>query len=196
MVCQLTGNPAAAEAWYGKALAAYQDAGDRVGEAQTLGNLASLLRTQPARLVAARQLAADSLAIMQTLEPGAAAIWKIYDILADIAAAAGDAGQARAYRRQARQAKAAFAGTQYELRRHAQLIVAVVAAVQEPPLRAQLESVLEKRTGKLVAALRRLLDGERDEDALCDELDLQDAMIVLAILRGLDDPQSLAALVE
>lgn len=47
---------------------------------------------------------------------------------------------------------------------------------------------------KLVAALRRILAGERDADALCEALDLEDSMIIETILAGLSDPSSLSDL--
>jgi hypothetical protein len=42
--------------------------------------------------------------------------------------------------------------------------------------------------GSLVTTLRALLDGARDEDALCDRLDLEDGLIVTTIFRCLTDP--------
>jgi hypothetical protein len=45
-----------------------------------------------------------------------------------------------------------------------------------------------------VAAIRRVLAGERDVDALCADLDRRDSMIVEAILQGLADPSALADL--
>jgi len=47
---------------------------------------------------------------------------------------------------------------------------------------------------KLVAAIRRILAGERKADALCADLDSQDSMIIETILQGLADPSSLADL--
>jgi len=43
----------------------------------------------------------------------------------------------------------------------------------------------------LVAAIRRILAGERDADTLCESLDSEDSMIVDAILQGLADPSTL-----
>jgi len=43
---------------------------------------------------------------------------------------------------------------------------------------------------ELVAALRAILDGGRDEDALCESLDLEDSLIVHKILYALDDPDA------
>jgi len=188
-VCKATGNAQAAEDWYRKALAGRRDSGDRMGEAITLNNLAALLHTLPGRLAEARQVAEAALVIQQTLEPGVAEIWKAYTLLSWIADQQNQPAAARAYRRQARQAKAAWPGMPYELQKHASLIEAVVQAVAAPQRRAELEPDLEQLVqngwGKLVAALRRLLDGERDADALCDELDSEAAMIVLAILAQL-----------
>ena len=43
----------------------------------------------------------------------------------------------------------------------------------------------------LVAAIRRVLDGERDADALCEALGQEDALIVQVILRCLENPETL-----
>ncbi|MBH8555190.1 hypothetical protein I8751_23135 [Nostocaceae cyanobacterium CENA357] len=117
--------------------------------------------------------------------------------MADIADKQSDTTQAKEYRRQARQAKAAFGGTQYELRQHGQWIAQVVDAVDNAEIREQLEIEMENLAGDLpnfVAAIRRILAGERDENILCEQLDLEDSMIIYAILRGIADPQSLEAL--
>ncbi|MBC6435812.1 hypothetical protein FM036_42115 [Nostoc sp. HG1] len=118
--------------------------------------------------------------------------------MADIADKQGDSTPAKEYRRQARQAKAAFAGTQYELRQHGRLIAGVVGAVDDAEMREKLEGLLENKVkngwGNLIAAIRRILAGERDENILCEQLDLEDSMIIYAILWGIADPQSLEAL--
>jgi hypothetical protein len=60
--------------------------------------------------------------------------------------------------------------------------------VGDAAAREQLEPELvrgvENVRGQLVAAIRRVLAGERDVEALWDDLDLEDAMIIAAILRG------------
>lgn len=117
--------------------------------------------------------------------------------MADIADKQSDTTQAQEYRRQARQAKAAFAGTQYELRQYGQFITRVVATVDNTQVREQLEAEMENFAEvrqNLVAAIRRILAGERDENILCRQLNLEDSMIIYAILRGIADPQSLEAL--
>ena len=94
-----------------------------------LSNLADLLQHQPGRLAEARQLAEESLAIKQTLDPGAAEIWTTYNILAQIADQQSRPAEAAEYRRLARESKRRFAGTAHEMRRFAPLIAAVVGAV-------------------------------------------------------------------
>ncbi|MCG6138181.1 MAG: CHAT domain-containing protein [Nostoc sp. LLA-1] len=195
----LVGKLREAEAWLYKALEQFQQLKHQARASQTLSNLADVLRKQPHRLREARQLAEEALAIRKTLDPAGATIWNTYDILAKIADKQGDTTQAKEYRRQARQAKAAFAGTQYELRQYGQLIAQVVAAVDNAEIRQQLETALEnaaKGKQNFVAAIRRILADERDENILCEPLDSEDSMIISAILRGIADPQSLEALLN
>jgi tetratricopeptide (TPR) repeat protein len=177
-----------AEQWYRKALASFRAVGDKPGESRQLNNFASLLANQPNRLTKAYQLALAALEIKQTLDPATAEIWKTYILLARIATAQGETDAAKEYHQLARTTKAAFAGTQYELQQYAPLIELVVAAVGDAVAREQLEPVLvqmmENGWGQLVAAIRRVLAGEREVEALWDDLDLEDAMIIAAILRG------------
>lgn len=190
------GKPAAAETWFRKAIEGSRQAGDLFTTARALGNLAGLLSSRPQRLDEARQLAEEDLTIRKTLDPGASEIWKTYSILSGIADQQGQPAEAREYRRLAREAKRNFAGTRHELRRHAQKILATVIATQDADQRdtliAQGLPALEKGGWtNLVGAIRRILAGERDADALCESLDLEDSMIVEAILAGIEDPSSL-----
>jgi tetratricopeptide (TPR) repeat protein len=192
MVLEKTGNFPEAEAYYRKAIAAVKQVGELAIVSAMLNNLADLLQTQgdAARLAAAQQLAEEALALGQTLDPAAAQIWNTYTTLAKIALQQGDQPTARGYRRQARQSYAAFAGSQYELQQHEGLMQAVVAAIQDgsqlPELEERLQSYLRaKGWGDLVAALRRLLAGERDENELCEDLDGIDSLIVGAVLQRL-----------
>lgn len=196
IVSENAGNLIDAEAWYRKAIKGATAAGDRVQVARSLYNLANLLQHQADRLPEARQLAEEALAIKQTLDPAAAEIWTTYNILADIAEQQNQPNQVREYRRLARQAKAAFAGTTYELRQHGQWIAAVVTAVEDAAVRQELEARMNEAPPDrvtFVAAIRRILDGERDEETLWEGLDLEDSMIVSTILRGIADPATLAA---
>lgn len=155
----LTGNLGEAEAWFRKALKQFQQLENQATASQILSNLAFILQNQPHRLSEARQLAEEALAIKKTLDPAAAKIWNAYDILADIADKQGDSIQAKEYRRQARQEKAAFAGTQYELRKYRRLIAGVVAVVDNAEIREQLEIEIKNRAEdlpNLVAPIRRI----------------------------------------
>jgi len=194
-VSERTGKPEAAESWYWKALEVFRGGGDRVNLTKCLNNLAGLLRNQPSRLVEARELAEEALAIKQTLDPGAAEIWKTYDILAEIADQESRPSQARAYRRLARASKRSFAGTRNELKEHLPLIVGTIMATQKRKERKELEALLpdleQHGWTSLVAAIRRLLAGERDADVLCEGLGLEDSMIIETILHALADPSTL-----
>ncbi|BAY91818.1 MULTISPECIES: tetratricopeptide repeat protein [unclassified Tolypothrix] len=195
-----TGKQEDAEAWFRKAIAGAKTAGDRLQTSRSLNNLADLLQNQPCRLPEARQLAEEALAIEETLDPAAAEIWKIYHILADITEKLGETTQAKDYRRLSRQAKAAFAGTRYELQRFGWFIATVVTTVNDAQVKQQLEPVLEEliKAGlvNLVAAIHLILDGERDEDLLCEPLDFYDAPIINAILRGIADRNTLNELLD
>ncbi len=178
-----------AENWYFKALHIARTVGDRLGESKRLHNLANLLTNQPHRLPEAQKLAQEALAIDQTLDPAAAEIWNTYNLLAKIATAQGENQTAQTYRQQARSAKAAFAGTQYELQQHEPLIAAVVAAIADQTTAEQMEPLLTKRSEngweQLVIAIRRILAGERAIEALWEDLDADDSMIIQAIIDRL-----------
>jgi hypothetical protein len=85
------------------------------------------------------------------------------------------------------------------LQKHGRFIAAVVAAVDDTEVRRQLEPLLaavNSSWDNLVRAIHRILEGERDEDVLCEPLDMEDSMIINAILRGIADPQTLKLLLE
>jgi len=80
------------------------------------------------------------------------------------------------------------------LQAHAGLIHAVVTAAQNrerlPELEALLDAALANGWGALVAVIRRILGGAREVSVLTG-LDEEDRIIAEAILRGLQDPDSL-----
>jgi CHAT domain-containing protein len=168
-----------------KALQGFQTIGDKYSESKALLNLAVLLTNQPNRLLEAHQLATAALAIDRTLD-STPEIWKTYILLAKIVTTQGETDTAKEYRQLARTTKVAFAGTQYELQQHESFIAAVVAAVGDKAAQAELEPILtqgvEKGRGQIVAAIRRVLAGEREVEVLWDDLDLDDSMIIAAIL--------------
>jgi len=143
IVTKNAGRPEAAEHWYRKAIEGFRSVGNRISLAAGLNNLADLLQSQPTRLAEARRLAEESLAIKETLDPGAAGIWNTHDILARITdrerAAAPDpatgaalAAQSSAHRRRARAALRAFPGTRHRLQPHLPLIRLVAQALAAP----------------------------------------------------------------
>jgi len=80
------------------------------------------------------------------------------------------------------------------IRTHAGLIIGVVQSIQNADLRPQMEQALaiSEQNGwdKLVAAVRKIMNGSRDESVL-NGLDDEDTIIATAILRGLQDPSTL-----
>ncbi len=77
---------------------------------------------------------------------------------------------------------------------HAGLVHAVVRTCHNRDLMPQLEQLLklseENGWNRLVASIRRILGGQRDISVLTD-LDEEDRVITEAILRGLQNPESL-----
>ena len=192
---QLTSRLDDAEAWYTKALIAVRADGAQALEASLLSNIAGLLESRGDRLADARDYAEQALTIIRALDPAANEIWKTYQILAAIAGKQRDHQTARAYRQEMRASYAAAPVGQETLRRHGNLVKGVVAAMFDPSRRLALEQSLEARVDRgwtaLVEVLHRILDGERDEDALCEPLDREDSVIVQSVLRGIADPESL-----
>jgi tetratricopeptide (TPR) repeat protein len=187
IVSNVAGKLTEAEAWFRKEIEVDKKLDNKIDIAIDLSNLANLLQQFPNRLNEAQQLAEESLAIKQTLDPAAAQIWKTHYILAEISDQQVDPAKAKDYRRLSRTARANFEGTKYELRQHAQLIEDVVMAVDDAEFRQQLEPMLEDMISRgwqnLIAAIRQILNGERDEDILYEGLDDIDSQIVLAILE-------------
>lgn len=83
---------------------------------------------------------------------------------------------------------------QQVLSMHAPFIHAVVGALRDrsqlPQLMATLQAAEQQGWPRLVAALRQIIDGRRD-DSIKLGLDEEDRIIVDAVLRGLDNPATL-----
>ncbi len=77
---------------------------------------------------------------------------------------------------------------------HAPLIINVVNSISDTSLRPSIEQILkaseENGWGQLVAAIRKILKGQRDSSIL-KGLDEEDQVIVDSILRGIQDPGTL-----
>jgi len=183
---QKAGNMTDAEKGYRKAIEKYKAVENWSKLSSAYRNLAKLLYHQQ-RLDEARKMAEAGLAIDKTLDPNVAEIWKIYQHLANIAEKQQDTIQAQSYRRLAQQAQLNSAEGENELRQHQQFVEAVVATINQPKLRGQLESMLQQREkkgwSKLVATIRRILNGEKDCDSLCENLDFTDSVIVHNIMQ-------------
>jgi tetratricopeptide (TPR) repeat protein len=198
VLCDLAGKTTAAENWYRKAIEAGRRHETPKGLAISLANLARLLARQPEQLGEARELAEEALSIGRTLDSSAELMWSIYNVLVYIADRDSRFTKAREYRRLAREAKRGFAGTQYDLRRHAGLLQAVVAAClgQEEALTSVAVHQRSMRVSgegwsRVADAIEGLLAGERDVDSLCANLHLDGAMIIETILHALEDPSAL-----
>ena len=80
------------------------------------------------------------------------------------------------------------------LRLHAAFIHGVVNALRDrsqlPQLHEQLKAAEKAGWGKLVAAIRHIVDGRRGEDIKLG-LDEEDRILVDAILRGIENPATL-----
>jgi tetratricopeptide (TPR) repeat protein len=195
---RVNGKPEAAESWFLKAIERFRSLGDTARLSTCLNNLANLLKEHPRRLVEARQLAEEALAIRKTLDLGAAEIWTTYKILADIAEQQSQPERAAEYRHLARTAKRNFAGTSQELKQHLPIILGTVQAVLDPgkaeEFRIALSQGEQRGWTNLVAAVRKILAGERNEQVLVAPLDFEDSMIIETILRAIADPTTLSAL--
>ena len=77
---------------------------------------------------------------------------------------------------------------------HAGVIVQVVQCIGNPELQPQVEEILQVSEkngwGDLVAVIRRIIKGERDESLLVG-LDEEDSTIAAAILQGIQNPATL-----
>lgn len=198
LVSQSAGKLAAAETWYRKAIENFRTVGDATSPAKCLSNLADLLRTQSGRLDEARELAEEALTIKRALDPSDAEIWKTYTLLAQIAEQQSHPDRAVEYHRLARETKRNFAGTSHEMKRHLPIILGTLQAIHDPGKVDGFSITLSQKErhgwSNLVAAIRRILAGERDEQTLCAPLDLEDSMIIETILRAIADPSTLSAL--
>jgi len=78
---------------------------------------------------------------------------------------------------------------------HAGLIVKVVKTIQNSDLLPELQEILrvseENGWTDLVAAIRKVLDGERELPPLIVNLDEEDSVIIEAILQGIQHPETL-----
>ena len=204
IVADGAGRPVEAEGWWKRALELYEQANPGGAEnATVLSNLAALLvdevqaevragRAATTRLAEAKRYAGQSLAIRETLDVSGE-IWSSLGTLAMIADLEGQREEARDYRRRERESYAAFAGNRYHIdRQHGKLIAAIAAAAQgDAQAREAVEAALpqlEERGWKIAAATRRIWSGERDWDALSEDVARNSALLILRVLETIAQP--------
>ncbi|MBE9561494.1 MAG: tetratricopeptide repeat protein, partial [Proteobacteria bacterium] len=188
-VNQMLGNLPETEKWYRQAIEGNKTLENWSEVSIGLTNLAELLQDQLGRLEEAKQLAEAGLAIDKAHNPHDVEIWKTYLILAKIADKQHDSNQANVYHRLARDSKSDVLEYNGTLEPHKKFIEAVVSTARQPKLRRQLNAMLEQRKlkgwDKLVSAVQRFLDGEKDVNyiAQTEHLDTEDTMIVYDIVH-------------
>jgi len=118
-----------AERHYRKAIEVGRQSGSPSQVGRHLSDLADVLKHQPGRLVEARRLAEEALAVAQRCDPGGPEAWKNYGILADIgdaeAATTADGDRRAALQTQARDYR--------ELQRRAPVILTTLARLGSAP---------------------------------------------------------------
>jgi tetratricopeptide (TPR) repeat protein len=203
-VAEISGRPVEAEGWYKRAIELDKQAQPGSPDPDYLNNLASLQvdevlagRAPTTRLAEAKSYAEQALAIKKTRD-ASAAIWTTLDILANIADLEGQAEEARDYRRRVRETFAAFAGNRYHIDRlHGQLIAAIAAAAQgDTQAREAAEAALpqlEEQGWKIASATRSIWAGERDWQALAEDLDGEEALLILRVLETIAQPPAESA---
>jgi tetratricopeptide (TPR) repeat protein len=211
LVAERAGHPEEAEGWYqGTLVRIKQVEPGGITHAICLSNLANLLVTEveaetalksrlveaePAlksRLVEARRYIEECQRI--EVQPGVSAeLWKTFNILARIAELEEDQEAAHDYRWRERESYASFAGNRAPIdQQHGSLIAAIAQAAQgDQEQRANVDVALprlEQAGWHIRAAVEHIWAGERDWSTLADELDLQDALLILRVLEMLDSP--------
>jgi hypothetical protein len=116
-------------------------------------------------------------------------MWMPLSNLALIAELEGRAEEARAYRRREREAYAAFAGNRYHIDQQVgELIEAIAVATGDMQVREEVEAELpqlEEDGWHIAGAIRRIWAGERQWHALVEDLDAEQALVVLRVLETL-----------
>jgi hypothetical protein len=144
------------------------------------------------RLNEARNYTERALTIKEKLD-ASSEIWTTLSILADIADLEGRTEEARNYHRRERETFAAFEGNRYHIdRQHGQLITDIATAAKgDMQARQAVQEMLPKleEDGWHIAnATQRIWAGEREWDSLVEDLDRQDALLILRVLETIARP--------
>jgi len=204
-VAQLADEPERADRWYNRALDLFRQVQPNSADvAGALNNLAGLLadevhagRAGRGRLSEARRHAEQALAIWTSLD--SSDIWKTWNILAQIAGMEGRQELVRKYRARERETFAAFAGNSHEFdRRFGDLILPLAAAAaSNEKARTMIQRDLphmEAAGWHIQSAAERIFAGERDWEALVEDLDRTSALLVRRVLDVLARPEEAQAI--
>ncbi len=187
LVAEGAGRPADAERWYLREIEIDEKLANPKELAMDYSNLAYLYLSQ-GRLDEAGRYARRAVEIKETLDLSSEP-WKTYDILASIAVAQGRPDEAAGWRRKEQESYAAYAGAAHGIREWAPLIQAVVAGcagnTQASEQARALLQQFEEGWPTAVAAVRRILHGERDSEVLRQGLPYQAFVVVHSILARL-----------
>jgi hypothetical protein len=120
-------------------------------------------------------------------------VWSTLSILANIADLEGHAEEARNYRLRERETFAAFEGNRYHIDQQFGKLIAAIAATaqgnaQEREAIEEALAGLEERGWKIADPTRRIWSGERDWHSLAEDLDGQDALLILRVLETIERP--------
>jgi tetratricopeptide (TPR) repeat protein len=175
------------ELWYRKALSAFDRANDLVSKGVALDNLAKLLCRVPERLDEARVLAEEALKIKTDSRQHESAVRETLELLGAIALWQGDQPAKLRYASALKQTLPLLAPGE-GLRLVKSLVADIHNVLQHPAQRHTLERKLElifRGSSDMIASIRAILDGERDENILCKNLDIKGAFMVRLILTYL-----------
>lgn len=188
------GRPADAAGWLQRALNVPELPLSDV--ANYSNNLAALLtdevragRLPPERLAEARSHGERALKIKERPDTSSE-IWTTEKVLADIAELTGEQEVARQYRHRARASFAAFAGNRWYIDQQSGNLIkdCAAAALGNAETRAAVEAALpqlEANGWRITTPLQRLWAGERDWQALAEDIDRNSALLVLRVLETL-----------
>ncbi len=170
------------------------------GSAGDLNNLAFLLlqevqaaRAPRSRLAEARNYAERALAIKEKVDASVGEIWNTLGHLVSIAELEGRTEEARNYQRRERETFAAFEGNRSRIdHRFGSFIADVVAAAKGNAwARVKVEAVLpqaKEHGWHIGGAIQRIWAGEREWHALVEDLNAQEALLVLRVLETIAQP--------
>jgi tetratricopeptide (TPR) repeat protein len=192
-----------AERCYRNALAIKEQLGDAAGAANTCNQLAIAAQAAD-RPVEAEGWFMRDLELYEQANPGgpdsARTLHNLANLLVNEVQASRAAttrlAEAKRYAEQAlaiRETLDAFEGNRYHIyQQHGQLIAAIAAAAQrDVQAREAVEAALpdlEEDGWKIAAATQRIWSGERSWASPVEELDKQDALLILRVLETIEQP--------